>query len=198
MRRNPHQIERASHPNMLQMGFRQTLVATAPPSHRAYRLRNRPFDARPQSRALPKFLRLLLFATLDESLLRRLRRQREAASLLVVGAERLHRTPLTVPRVKLDHQDLLVPSVLGRFTAHGVLPLRTGRHLGLPVQLKVLWRIARLRAPLPTGRLGYRSDDLGPVFPLGRERLAAGVALIHQVLTRRQTALTRPLADGHQ
>jgi hypothetical protein len=92
---------------------------------------------------------------------------------------------------------MLVP-ILRLGPAHALVPLRTGRHLRLPIEGKVADRIAAVLALLPTRLLAHRSDDLRAQFGLAHQLGTAGIALVHIVLGRSQVVGAQVLVDGSQ
>src|SRR2546421_10711433 len=107
------------------------------------------------------------------------RREREGATSLPARALGAHRTTAAGGRRKADDHRLLLTPILRLGPAHTLLPLRTGRHLRLPIEGKVGDRIAAVLALLPTGLLAHRSDDLRAQARLAHQLGPTGVALVH-------------------
>src|SRR5260370_4201164 len=89
------------------------------------------------------------------------RREGERAALLPARTLSTDRTAAAGGLCKADdHRGMLTPIRRAR-PAHTLLPLRTGRHLRLPIESKVVDRIAGLLARLPTRVLAHPSQYLG-------------------------------------
>src|SRR5258708_14326162 len=105
------------------------------------------------------------------------RREGERAALLPARTQGAHRTrPAGGRREADDHRGMLTP-IRRVGPAHTLLPLRAGRHLRLPIERKVVDRIAGLLAPLPTRVLAHRADYLGAPACLARQFRPTAVGL---------------------
>src|SRR5260370_12650670 len=114
------------------------------------------FDPRPSAILLLKSRRDLLPSSLLQRLLHRLTCQCQTASIRTARTARPDRAGLAHGFGKLDHRDGLATLVIGLGPTLGVLPLRTPRHLLLPIELKLLGRKPALLPLLPTAACRHR------------------------------------------
>src|SRR5258708_729684 len=157
---NTSQIEPRRNGEVMQMRFAQPRIGGAAQARGAHGLRDRPFDARPQGILLHKGGAALHGAPLVQGRMHLERHEGECAALVPARTLGAYRTDAAGGLRKADdHRGMLTP-IRGVRPAHTLVPLRTGRHLRVPIDCKVAAPTPLLLAPFPTRVLAAPPNNI--------------------------------------
>src|SRR5512135_569035 len=193
----PYHVDCGCRQKMLQMRLGQTDVVARTKSTTSNRLLMRAFDAGPGGVLGPKRVRRLPAACRLEGFVFVAGLQADDSGFVLrFGTVRTKRTGRAIRPGKAGLEDHPVLRIRVGEPGDALFARRARHDLLLPVHDETPLVETLTSAGLPTGVVGYRTDDGHAVIALAfHENARIRVALVDQVLTRQQIALRQRLMD---